>query len=214
MTLPIITGAGGQPQHPYPVINIDTSGAETNPLTDTELRAAPVPVIASANENHIGKVSGSILNPSSAFTRPADTTAYSSGDLVANNTVAGNVTPMQFTAARVAEGSFMIRRARMYKSGTSITTAAFRLHLYKAAPTVTNGDNGVFSSSGAASYIGALDITVDQAFTDGAFGASDIDEMSVKLDSGQIIYGLLEARGAYAPTSSEVFTLFVELIPN
>jgi len=157
---------------------------------------------------------GITSNPSATFTRPSDTTAYASGDLVANSTTAGSVAAMTFTVARVAAGSFMLRRCKLATSSTSVTAASFRLHLFRTAPvTVTNGDNGAFSVSGVADYIGAFDVTVDRAFTDGAagFGVPVVGgEMSVDLASGTAIYGLLEARAAYTPTSAGTFTVTLD----
>ncbi len=39
-------------------------------------------------------------------------------------------------------------------------------------------------------------------------------DMNVKLASGQIVYALLEARGAYAPGNAEVFTLTAEALQD
>lgn len=154
-----------------------------------------------------------IINASATFTRPADTTAYASGDLVANSTTAGSVTPMSFTVTGIRNGGFILRRVKLAKSGTSTTNALFRIHFYAASPTIANGDNGAYSTSGVADYLGAFDITVDRAFTDGACGigtpVSGFD-MVRKVSGGQIIYALTEARGAYTPASSEVFTVTLE----
>lgn len=152
---------------------------------------------------------------SGAVTRPADTTQYASGDLVANSTTAGSVTPIQFTVTRVAAGSVAVRRVRLRKSGTSTTNASFRLHLYGVAPTVTNGDNGAWLTTQAASYIGSVDVTCDRAFSDGAFGSATItNDLNLKLASGRIIYGLTEARAAYTPADSEVLTWELEVIQD
>lgn len=158
-----------------------------------------------------------MMVPSASFTRPADTTAYSSGDLVANSTTAGSVTPMQFTVGRIAGGSGMIRRLRLKKSDATLSGASFRLHLYNAAPTPSNGDNGAWLTNGLANYIGSLDVTMDRAFTDGATGTGIPTagaEVNFLLPSGQIVYGLLEARAAYTPVSGETFTALLEVIPN
>lgn len=182
----------------------------------TQTRDA-LPVYTVEGEAHVGEVGGRTVKAAATFNRPADTTAYASGDLVANSTTAGSVTVMSLTVARVAAGSGMIRRARVRKTGTSITNAAFRLHLYNASPTVSNGDNGAFLTTLAASYMGKLDVTMDQAFTDGASGngvPSVGSEINFALTSGQVIYGLLEARGAYTPASGETFTVELEVLQN
>ncbi|HET7095279.1 MAG TPA: hypothetical protein VFI22_17450, partial [Thermomicrobiales bacterium] len=165
-------------------------------------------------------VAGAAAVLSANFTRPADTTAYASGDLVANSTTAGLVTPLTWNVARAAGLSSVIRRARLKKSATSITNASFRLHLYNSDPSaatgITNGDNGAFLTK-IAGYIGAIDITVDKAFSDAAAGigapnsGSDITCIPA---SGQAIYGLIEARAAYTPGNAETFTVELEAWQN
>ena len=170
-----------------------------------------------AGEAHIGEVGGLAILASANFTRPADTTAYAIGDLVANSTTAGSVAPLQFTVARIAAGSGMIRRARLRKTGTGIVGTNFRLHLYRSTPTPSNGDNGVWLTNQGANYMGAFDITLDRVFTDGASGNGIPilgSEINFKLPSGQVVFGLLEARGAYTPVSAEVFTLELEILQN
>ena len=152
---------------------------------------------------------------SNTITRPADTTAYASGDLVANSTTAGSVTPFSWSnAVKFPGGPIRIERVRLVKSGTSITSALFRVHLYNQTPaSITNGDNGAWLTS-IAGYIGAFDITVDRAFTNGADGAGltlTSTPMTAKVASGSTtLYALIEARGAYTPASAETFTLLIE----
>lgn len=145
---------------------------------------------------------------SARFTRPADTTAYASGDLAANSTTAGSVVPMTISDVGSGPGRpAVIKRVRINKSGTGVTNAVFRVHLFTAAPTVANGDNGAFSATGAAGYIGQVDVTVGQTFTDGAQGAATADIAT----RAQTLYALLEVRGAYTPANAEVFTLALEV---
>lgn len=168
---------------------------------------APFPVLAV----------GSIVTPSYNFTRPADTTPYSVGDLVANSTTAGSVVPMSWTAARVAAGSFYVRRVRLFKSTTTTTNAIFRIHLYSAAPsTIANGDNAAFLTA-EAGYVGAFDVQLTRTFSDGVWGAGVPivgAEVNVVLPSAQLVYGLIEARADYTPGDSEVFTTTLEVQQN
>ena len=161
--------------------------------------------MATCNARHIASAP--------TFTRPGDTLAYASGDLVANSTTAGSVTALQFSAAQIASASFQVRRARIAKSGTSVTSASFRLHLYAASPTPANGDNGAWSTNQAANYLGSVDVTVDKAFTDGAAGQATT-EINARGASGGVIYGLLEARAAYTPASAETFTVSIEVMQD
>lgn len=155
-------------------------------------------------------------NPSSQFTRPADTTAYASGDLVANSTTAGSVSPLSWKIVGNANpAAFRLTRVRMTKSGTTPTNANFRVHLYNATPTPANGDNGVWSTSGAAAYLGSIDVGSMKAFTDGCSdvgAASSGSELLCRFPTGTTIFGLVEARAAYTPISAEVFTVVLELL--
>lgn len=167
--------------------------------------------------------SGVLRTLSSSVTRPADTTAYASGDLAANSTTAASVTSMSFSIGTVNGGGFSVRRARIKKSGTSTTNASFRLHLFTVDPAslasgIANGDNGAFSTKGVSGYLGAFDVTVGQAFVDGAAGiGAPISGAGTEVNgecgsTSQTIYGLLEVRGAYTPASAEVFTVELEAV--
>jgi hypothetical protein len=146
---------------------------------------------------------------SASFTRPADTTAYASGDLVANSTTAGSVVAMKLDIGRANGLGGVINRVRVSKTGTSVTNASFRVHLFNAnSQTFANGDNGAWSVNKAANYIGSVDVTVDKAFTDGAAGVAGIAPGIQFAEA--TLYGNLEARGAYTPASAEVFTITLE----
>jgi hypothetical protein len=144
------------------------------------------------------------------FTRPNDTTAYASGDLVANSTTAGSVVPITF---RLVYGrGLMIHRAGLSKSTASVTNAAFRLHIYKDSPTVANGDNGAWSSI-SGKYQGSIDLAAPgTAFSNDfqSYGVyvnnSVYAPLYITADADMRVYGLLEARGAYTPGAQETFT--------
>lgn len=151
--------------------------------------------------------------PAVQFARPSDTTAYALGDLVANSTTAGSVMPLTLMAANQAGGGQLLRRLRLRKSGAGVTNASFRVHLYSASPTVANGDNGAWSSNGVATYLGAVDIAVDKAFTDGAAGnGAPLVGAEISFDAATAVYALIEARAAYTPVSGEIFTLEAETL--
>ena len=156
-----------------------------------------------------------INNPSAGFSRPNNTTAYASGQLVANSTTAGSVVPLKIdlgNIATVGHGITRITRARLTKSGTSAANASFRIHLYQASPTPANGDGGAWSTDSAASWLGNIDISSMLAFTDGCTGTGSAtagSEMFLRLASGSI-FALIEVRAAYTPAANEVFTLTLE----
>lgn len=157
---------------------------------------------------------------SASFTRPADTTAYAAGDLVANSTTAGSVVPLSFTGAvRAAGDCVRIERARVSKNSTGLTNAAFLVHLFEASPTVSVGDNGVFNNANVLAtnnvlnYVGSIAVTVGSSGSDGSTGAgvpSVGSAITISPTSGTTIFGLVQATAAYTPVSGEVFTIALE----
>lgn len=145
---------------------------------------------------------------SASFTRPADTTAYASGDLVANSTTAGSVVAMTLSVGSAAGVPARVRRVRVLADKADATNFNFRVHLFSVLGiTCANGDNGAFSVNKAANYLGQIDVTAGQLFTDGAMGTSTCD-ITVP---GGLAYALIEARAAYTPASASVVTLMLEV---
>lgn len=196
------------------VLGDPATNAGVAPVDATNGLAVDVKVVA-AGENVIGSVVGQTVIFSTSFTRPSNTTAYASGDLVANSTVAGSVTPMTLALARANDKPLMIRRARLQKSTTGVTNASFRAHYYKDSPTISNGDNGAWLTT-LSGYLGYVDITMSQSFSSQAIGIGVPNagsEIITAPSSGTSnIYALLEARAAYTPGSAEVFTLYTEVL--
>lgn len=168
-----------------------------------------------------------IITPYASFTRPADTDAYAQGDLVANSTTAGSVTPMRFGVSKLGHGTGRVVGARLLKDDATTNNADFILHLFSSEPTSSAGDNaafqagGVLSVSSVDSYLGS--ITIDM--TSGAIADADAliesvniastplyFDLELEANAGRVIYGLLEADAAYTPASGEIFKiwLFIE----
>lgn len=155
-----------------------------------------------------------------SFTRPADTTAYAAGDMVANSTTAGSVIPLTFAnAVRTAGDCLRIERVRIEKSSTSLTNASFRLHLFEASPTPTVGDNGVFNNAGALAsnnvlnHAGTFPVTMSWSGSDVAMGIGVPTTgagATASPTSGTSLFGLLEVTAAYTPVSGEVFYVVLE----
>lgn len=197
-------------------------GLTTQTTLATIPNATKVMTFEQTSEGHKQVVTTSMFARVSAnFTRPADTTAYASGDLVANSTTAGSVAALSWTATlahtTVGNAAFLIRRARLKKSTTGVTNAAFRLHLYGTDPAassgIANGDNGAFSVNDA-TYLGYIDFGSMIAHRDCAMMLSTPSagaEIAHAFATGTTLYGLLEARGAYTPGNAETFTVSLEL---
>lgn len=149
---------------------------------------------------------------SGSFVRPANVTAYASGQLVANSTTNTSVVPVTLIDAIGIDDRIMVKRIRLAKNSTGLTAAAFRVHLY-VTPTIvpTNGDGGVFLTP-IAGYVGYADVTMDVAFSDGAMGAGlpvpAQAQLTIIVPGASRLLALVEARGAYTPVSGETFTVF------
>jgi hypothetical protein len=194
---------------PYHII-MDSSGSEK--IGETTMSQS-IPVVLPSNMPLLGR---GIINVSANFTRPADTNIYAVGDLVANSTTAGSVTIMTFAITRYAQGGCAIRGGRFQKTGTSLTNADFRLHLYETDPTPANGDNGAWLTNNSADYLGYLETGAMMAFNDGCAGrlqytSAASSDIFLKKASGSNVRGLIEARGTYTPISGEVFTCVLEV---
>lgn len=151
------------------------------------------------------------------ITRPADTTAYASGDLLANSTTAGSVTPFTFSGGATP---YRVQRFWMRSSNNTITNKAYTLYLYSASPTVTNGDNGAFVvatnnatllgvfGSGAAVNTGAESINAFYPLDAAGTFANGWLPMLVT----GTFYGLIKVNAAYTPTSAETFDIAAEVL--
>jgi hypothetical protein len=152
------------------------------------------------------------ITSASVFTRPAtDALAYAAGDIIANSTTAASVVMYTIDAARINDEPGRLLSCRLQCSNNSLTNGIFRVHVFNASTGVANGDNGVFTPSNVANWLGSFDVTLRYSATDGAFGVgipTDGNYISFTPVSGsQNVRCALEARAAYTPTSAETFTL-------
>lgn len=202
-------------------VNVNAGSALIGKVSIDQVTANANEVVVksiTAGETHVGEVGGNIALVTGTVTLPAGTPSYSIGDLVANSAVAGSVVPIALNLGRLASGSGatgMLRRLRLRKTGTSITNASFRLHFYRHCTiTCANGDDGAFSTDQAANYVGKVDVTMDQAFTDGASG-NGVPAVGNEINFAQQAYDvLIEARAAYTRAAGEVFSIEVEVHRN
>ena len=163
------------------------------------------------------------LHVAQSFTRPADVTAYTGattttpGDLIANSTTAGSVTPMSFSFPP-------IRAVDMFTGGilgyvkltsTSAITATKRVHFFKTtAPTVSAGDNSLIDVSNFDSdkYLGYADISV-QPGVSGSIGINDTVRIpySLTVSGGtpETIYALIESISAFTPGNASTIKVVV-----
>jgi hypothetical protein len=157
---------------------------------------------------------GMPFSVSYTFTRPADTTAYAAGDLVANSTTAGSVVPMSWVVGKGTGRPVSIRRVRVFQSNPTVTGGTYKVFLFSAAPTVaTAGDNGAFATDvSSVGAIGESGVVTVIGYSDGAMSAAaPIAGTEITLvPTAATVYGLLMTTGTPTPTSAETFTVTLE----
>jgi hypothetical protein len=166
------------------------------------------------------QVGSKIATPTSTLTRPANTTAYTAGDVISSNTTAASAVVPSFTAAGGSAGSGSIISFILTTNKTSgMGGLGFAIDLWSAAPTYTNGDNGVYQpmATGAANWLGSASFTTTTQATDGAYavGVPDaVGAIDFALASGTAIYWTLTTQAAFTPASGQTFTLTARVQQN
>ena len=164
-------------------------------------------------------VSGSVVRVDTEFTRPANTTAYSVGDVVSNSTSA--TTPIDLASAvRANGGSGYVVAVRLFTDKKSITPA-FRVHFFNASTATLSVDNAAMQLRYAdlGKYLGYVDLVAMQTGKDTtnstmSFTANSAVRLPVVAGgSTRSIYAVLETLTNFTPASGEKFCLSV-LIDN
>ncbi len=171
--------------------------------------SAPWPVNAN--------VTGNATNPASTLTLTATTTAYSAGQLIANNATGASVTVPSFTIANNG-GAAWLQRLRLVSNDTTSTawpSVIVYVDLWSAAPTFTNGDRTAYSPTGAANWLATFVCTFSATIYADGIPATCVplggQGMLIKL-SGQTLYWTAYAFTASGVTgASKTLTLTPEL---
>lgn len=150
-----------------------------------------------------------------SLTLPTGTPAYASGQGLWQSATAGSCTPLQLVTGTPGLSPFIeIASLRLYKSGTGVSGATFRVHFFTNTFAIGAGDNASLSLTPTllTDAIGTFDVTVDQAYVNGAVGVgvptSGVSRLSGQTsDANGTLWCAIEARGAYTRAASEVFTV-------
>lgn len=162
----------------------------------------------------VDKVLGMCGSSTATFTRPANTTTYTAGDVMSDSTSAPTV--MTFRSV-LKEGCGAIQQAYLLDSANQTLLLGAELWLFSTAPVATNDNAAItFTDAELAFLVGVIDFAVADGkiglATSGA-GGNAINVQSalgipVKLPgSNNDLYGVLVARNAYVPVSGEIFTI-------
>jgi len=192
------------------------NAANTARTTATVVQAVQLVNAAGAVDRAV--VGGAKTRVSAAFTRPADTTAYTAKDTVANATSGAVV--MTFTGvARITGGSGYIVKASILTSQTT-NTEQYRLHLYNGSPTALQ-DNAACTAplyADAASYVGSITFpacAVEGTGATAAYANATPNSSGANLPMAFVcnadanLYGILEATVGFTPASAQTFTVIL-----
>ena len=114
--------------------------------------------------------SGTLTNPTSTLTRPANTTAYASGQLIASSTTAGSVVVPSFALPNSAGGAIIPKLRLQTNVTTGWGSASIQVDTWSPAPTFSNGDGGTYTvATGSTGYLGSFTCSLTQG-GDGAYG--------------------------------------------
>lgn len=162
--------------------------------------AASLPVVIASNQWY------ETTKVTSTFNRPADTTAYTANDAVADNTTAGSVTKQ---SAGISAGRGVIRRVKVRKSDQTVATPTLRIWFWDATFTVGAGDNAAFTAP-LQDSIGFVDVAVTTAGSDDAVGWSNCD---IPFVAGTLFW-LAQTLSAFTPANAETFTFEIHYQPG
>ncbi len=148
------------------------------------------------------------------LTRVANTTTYVAGQVVFSTTATGQVVTTTCQMAKITNQAFTALRATIKTTAAVTVNGIFRVHLYNSQPTLTSGDGSTWLTT-SGGYIDSFDVTMQKIFSDGAVGVGIPSNGSIinstPASGTNYVYVVLEARAAYVPTSSEVFTISFEV---
>lgn len=160
-----------------------------------------------------------LVTVSASYTRPADTTAYTAGDVVANSTSAATVLTFSGAVKHASHGGF-IRSASIVDSVAAATKPQLDLFLFNKAPVMQN-DNAAFAATDAEmlNCVGVITFDGPNKFVvggaNGLIPASFLgtqNQQGFKCAPGDTnLYGVLVARNAYTPTASEAFQVSLDI---
>jgi hypothetical protein len=157
-----------------------------------------------------------ILTATATFTRPANTTAYASGDEMSNSATAGDATPLVFSnLTNTRFGTGKILKANIWTNVQGFN-GDVRILLFSQAPTMS-GDNAPYAikSVDAPNFLGFIGWTTSYLSPTGSEVSINVNATALQVivskdqNGGNPIYGVLVANGAITPTSGQQF--FVEL---
>lgn len=152
-------------------------------------------------------VDGKAYRSTVSFNRPANTTAYSAGDVIG-----GASSAIHTLSAVGPSGGFILLQSMALLIGNAavpVGMGGFRVHIYSTSPTAV-ADNAVFNLSSAerAAYMGFVDLGTPQGLGGTIYTQTDYIGRLVKLAAASTsLFVEIETRGGYTPESGTAYEL-------
>lgn len=150
-------------------------------------------------------------------TRPADTTAYAAGDVVAESTSAATVWTFAGMARSLGLGG-ILQGAVMIDSVAQSTKPDLELYLFDTAITTQN-DNAAWAptDSDMEKCLGMIAFSSGQFKTGSGNGIVNVEGISKVFQcasAARDLYGILVVRNAYTPASGEKIVIRLAVIQD
>ena len=183
--------------------SLDTAIGGTAITLGQKTSALSLPVVFSSDQSQM-QVASPAAMVAVSITRPADTTAYTAGDVV------GAASAINTFASFGAVGDNMLLTTAILRMDVATAPSglgAFRLHLYGASPTAI-ADNAVFNlvAGDRANYLGFIDLATPTDLGDTLYSQNVQINKHIKL-AGTSLFAVLQTVGAFTPASAQVFSL-------
>ena len=186
--------------------NLTQIPSGSNNIGGVDIRSA-----LQAGENFLGYVGGDVRVMPFNMTRPANTTPYAAGDIVATGTSATNSEISLGGIARKSGGTGTIRQIAMADSGSKSPAPVFEVWFWDFHPPGF-ADNAVFAPTDAncASVVGIATLTANyQGAASNETGNLIYQANNLGIDfvctSGASLWATVLVRNAYTPISAEDF---------
>lgn len=156
---------------------------------------------------------GSVVRVSGTFTRPANTTAYTAGDVVSNN--ATTTTPLTLSGVTRANGQSVYLMGLRIETDQKSITPRFRIHFFSTSGATVAADNAAYKELYADASLrrGHVDLLAMTTATDTTNSTmSRSEDFTIRrpiclATADTALYVVLETLDAFTPTSGESFTV-------
>ena len=157
-------------------------------------------------------IGGKAYKSKASVTRPANTTAYTAGDVVGATAAA-----IEFKYCGPDDGQIIITDADLEIDVTAVPSGmtSFRLYLYSATPPSALADNAAFDlpAGDRAAFLGYVDLGTPVDLGSTLWVQTSQINRNVKLAAGTTsLWGYLVTAGAFTPSSATVKSITLKAV--